>query len=199
MDDTAAVIAGCQASHRRLSGTLGSLTDDAARAPSRLPGWTVGHVLTHLARNADSHARILEAAGRGEAVEQYAGGYEQRTADIEAGAGRPAVDLVDDVRRAATALEKAWVAWDGHGLSGGEEWPCRRLPFLRWREVEIHHVDLGLGYEAADWPADYLAIELPRALATVPDRLPRPADRRRLLAWLVGRSPQPDGLALDRW
>src|SRR5438270_7920944 len=134
MDDNAAVITGCQASHRRLAGTLGSLTDDAARAPSRLPGWTVGHVLTHLARNADSHVRILEAAGRGEAVEQYAGGYEQRAAGIEAGAGRPAVDLVDDVRRAAAALEQAWVAatpqaWDGHGLSGGEVWPCRRLPF----------------------------------------------------------------------
>ena len=30
------------------------------------------------------------------------------------------------------------------------------LPFLRWREVEVHRVDLGLGYEPADWPAEYV-------------------------------------------
>ncbi len=52
--------------------------------------WTVGHVLTHLARNAESHVRMLEGATMGEALEQYAGGYDQRAADIEAGADRSA-------------------------------------------------------------------------------------------------------------
>ena len=37
------------------------LTDDAARAPSRLPGWTRGHVLTHLARNAEGTATWSKA------------------------------------------------------------------------------------------------------------------------------------------
>ncbi|MET0910545.1 MAG: maleylpyruvate isomerase N-terminal domain-containing protein, partial [Ilumatobacteraceae bacterium] len=45
-----------------------------AELPSLLPGWTRGHVLTHIARNADSFVRLLEAAGRGEVVTQYAGG-----------------------------------------------------------------------------------------------------------------------------
>ena len=36
----------------------------ADAAERKLEGWTVGHVLTHLARNADSHVRMLEAAAR---------------------------------------------------------------------------------------------------------------------------------------
>src|SRR5581483_10528514 len=95
--DLDAVMAACQLSHRRLRHTLGRLDDgDEARA-SRLPDWTVGHVLTHLARNAESHIRILDGALTGEHLEQYPGGVDQRAADISAGAGRPAMQLVDDV------------------------------------------------------------------------------------------------------
>ena len=54
--------------------------------PSLLPEWTRGHVLTHIARNADSFVRVLEAARRGEVVTQYEGGVAGRNADIEAGA-----------------------------------------------------------------------------------------------------------------
>ena len=39
----------------RVSVTIADLTDDGARGPSRLPGWTRGHVLTHLGRNADGN------------------------------------------------------------------------------------------------------------------------------------------------
>jgi uncharacterized protein (TIGR03083 family) len=51
-----------QDSHARLRRTLAGLTDAGARRPSLLPGWTVGHVLTHLARNGDSHVRMLDGA-----------------------------------------------------------------------------------------------------------------------------------------
>ena len=88
-------------SHVRLAGTLARLDDASARRPSLLPGWTVGHVLTHLARNADSHVRLVQAALRGEVGDQYPGGNPQREADIEAGAGRPAAELVEDVLAAA--------------------------------------------------------------------------------------------------
>ena len=50
--------------HRMLDEMLGAGRLDAP-APSRLPGWTVGHVLTHLARNADSMVRVLGAAEAG--------------------------------------------------------------------------------------------------------------------------------------
>jgi maleylpyruvate isomerase len=195
---------GCAAAHRRLFETLGRLDDERARTASRLQGWTVSHVLTHLARNAESHVRMLEGALLGQVLEQYERGHEQRSADIEAGASRPAAMLAEDVRSTALRLERTWddmtpAAWRGHGLALGRPWPCADLPFHRWREVELHHLDLGLGYESADWPEEYVARELPRALAVLPDRIGDPRARRRLLAWLLGREEDPGRLEIDAW
>jgi maleylpyruvate isomerase len=187
-------IAGCAASHGRLLEALAGLGDEVARRPSLLPGWTVGHVLAHVARNADSVVRRLEAAARGEVVEQYAGGPEGRAAEIEAGAGRPADELVADVQVTAKAVEAAFArmpedAW-GHitRTVSGSEIPARDLARSRWREVELHHVDLGLGYVPADWPADLVAADLPVALGTLAPR----TDPAALLAWAVGRGPAPE-------
>ena len=202
---TEQTVAACRDSQARLLQAIEGLDDATARRPSLLPDWSVGHVLTHVARNADSFVRMLGAAQRGESVEQYAGGYGQRAADIEAGAGRPARELVDDVRASAAALEATWAgmtdeAWDGHGLNaGGRPWPCRQMPFHRWREVEIHHADLGLAYTYADWPEDYVAVELPRMLVSLPDRMPNGENRRLLLAWLVGRAGDLRGVSVDQW
>ena len=63
----------------------------------------------------------------------------------------------------------------------------------------MHHADLGLGYTPAAWPDAYVAVELPLALSTLDDRVADPADRRRLLTWLIGRSEQPTDLALAPW
>ena len=54
-------------------------------APSRLPGWTQGHVLTHIARNADGAVNLLTWARTGVVTPQYAS-WAAREADIEAGA-----------------------------------------------------------------------------------------------------------------
>lgn len=122
-EELAATIAGCIAAHRRLEATIASVDDEVVVRPSRLPGWTVGHVLTHIARNADSHGHMLDAAAAGRAVEQYPGGYDQRGHDIEAGAARPADELRADVRSTSAALEAAWdrtdptvelSPWDDH-------------------------------------------------------------------------------------
>ena len=203
LDDLAATVVGATAAHRRLEAAIAPISDELVGRPSLLPDWTVGHVLAHLARNAESHVRLLDAALAGEAAEQYAGGNEQRSRDIEAGADRPAAELRADIAATNAALEAAWArmtpaAWGGHGLAQGREWPCRLLPFHRWREVEIHHVDLGLGYSPVDWPAGYVRRDLPLALATLPDRL-GPGPQAALLAWLVGRSPQPAGIEPAPW
>jgi len=190
---TDAELAALAASHRRLLATLEGLADDVARRPSRLPGWSVGHVLAHLARNADSVTRRLAGAARGEVVDQYAGGPEGRAAEIEAGAGRPAAELVADVRDSALACERAAAelpddAWDRLGRSvEGDLHPVRRMLPGRIREVELHHVDLGLGYEPADWPPDFARAELERALAHMTERL----DPGVFLGWLSGRGPAP--------
>jgi maleylpyruvate isomerase len=196
---TARALDACRDASARLLATLDGLDDATARRPSRLPGWTVGHVVTHLARNADSQVRMLEGAIAGRVADQYEGGLQGRAAAIAAGAGRPAADLVADLTRAIDDLDATWgriplEVWaTGHGRMGnGELCPCAEMPARRWREVEIHRVDLGLG-APADWPDAYVDMELPKALAQLPDRL-SPPDRAALLAWLVGRVEAPPGL-----
>ena len=137
-----------------------------ASAPSRLPGWTVGHVLTHLARNADSHRRLIEAADRGRVADQYEGGAVGRDADIERGSGRPLEALLADVAASAASLEDAWAVtrWEGSGRRtlAGEPTAIVMLPFLRAREASIHLVDLDVGIGFADLDPLYLRVELVR-------------------------------------
>jgi maleylpyruvate isomerase len=197
-------IAGALAAQRRLVEDIGSLTDERARSASLLPDWSVGHVLTHIARNGDSYVRMMSAAIEGRAVSQYEGGREQRAADIQTGAGRSAADLIADVASSAAAVADVWsrmtpAAWAGHGLKPeGDEWLCEAMPFHRWREVIVHHVDAGLGFTAADWPASYVERELAVALQSLPERLDH-ANRTRMLTWLLGRGDQPADLAVSPW
>ena len=190
--------------HRRLFATAARIDDETARRPSRLPGWTVGHVLTHLARNADGHGRRLEGALEGRDVPRYPGGDDQRDGDIEAGAGRPARQLIRDLTESAQRLEQVWTrceraGWPNAELRAGDRFPTTRSPLARLREVEVHHVDLGLGYQPADWPDEYVDWELGASLARLPERLTDPDDARRFLAWLIGRSDWPAGLRLEPW
>lgn len=37
------------------------------------------------------------------------------------------------------------------------------IPFMRWREVEIHHADLGFGYGPGDWPGEFTSYLLATA------------------------------------
>jgi maleylpyruvate isomerase len=188
-----------------LFSTLEAVTDEVARQPSLLPGWTVGHVLAHLARNADSHLRRAEGAARDEVVDQYPGGPEGRAAEIEAGAGRPAAVLVSDVRATAAAVDAAWealpeAAWSRYTRAvSGARLPMSALPFSRWREVEVHHADLGLGFGYQDWSEGFVGDELPRVLDSLPDRLRDPRARRQLCAWLLDRAAEPGRLELESW
>lgn len=191
-------ITGIHRAHAAVAASIAELTDEVARRPSRLPGWSVGHVLTHLARNADSVVRRLEGAAARRVVDQYAGGAQGRAHDIEAGAARPAAELVADVLGTNHAVEVALAAFPEDGWSrltrsvSGSEQTVGAVIFSRWREVEVHHVDLGLGYMPAQWPDDLVERWLPHARATFLDTV----DQRLLLAWLVGRAPAPE---LEPW
>ncbi len=187
----AALVDGCVAAHAALLADLTGLSDAVARGPSRLPGWSVGHVLTHLARNADSVVWRLEGAVRGELRDQYPGGLEQRTGDIEAGAGRPASELVLDVHRSAEAVERVMgglpaAAWDAPSrTSKGVVESARDAVLSRWREVVVHHGDLGLA--AVPFPPALVDAWLPRELP----RLVARTDPADLLAWVIGRGDPP--------
>ncbi|GMA85022.1 hypothetical protein GCM10025868_02720 [Angustibacter aerolatus] len=86
-----------------LLAAVGRLSDDEVAARSGLPGWTRGHVLTHLSRNADGLARVLRSAMTGEVTPMYASAA-ARDADIEAGAAR---DASEQARRPAARLRGA--------------------------------------------------------------------------------------------
>lgn len=202
--DPAAAIEACHAAHARVIATAATVDDATARQPSRLPGWTVGHVLTHIARNADGHINRLEGALRGEDVPRYPGGMPERDRDIEAGAARPAGELAADVTESAHRLEALWTrcveaGWPNSHFLGHDHFPTPGSPLRRLREVEMHHVDLGLGYELADWPDLYVDWELAQALSRLPQRIQNPADTRRLLAALTGRGDWPRDLKLGPW
>jgi maleylpyruvate isomerase len=200
--DPGAAIELCIGAHARLLEAINKLTDAQTSSPSRLPAWTVGHVLTHVARNADGHVRRLDGALRGENLPRYKPG--QRDADIARGADRPAGQVVSDVQAAQESLEAVWeqsaaAGWPNREFLGDDDWETTSSPARRLREVEIHHVDLGLGYEPSDWPEEYVTWELPMVLATVPDRVRRPEDARDLVAWVTGRAPLPSAVALNPW
>jgi maleylpyruvate isomerase len=198
---------GLRAAQARLVAQLtgpDGLTDEQARQPSLLPGWTVGHVLTHIARNADAFRGVVATAGRGESSPMYPGGMEQRNGDIESGAGRSAAALVDDVVSAGEALDAAcatttdetWQTGAGAGPTGAI--PLREVPGRRWREIAVHHADLGLGYSWSDWPSDFVRVDLgrmtshwaskqPMGATTLPVEALQTPDAQRL-AWLLGRA-----------
>jgi maleylpyruvate isomerase len=197
--------------------TAADLDPAAVTGPSLLPGWTVGHVLTHLARNADSFTGLLTGARTGADIPQYPSAA-ARDAAIEEGAARPLREQIEDLRAAherfadagAAMTAEAWTFRLAHwGQAAGA------VPWARLREVEVHHVDLGAGRTPADW-TDAFALRLLREVVrgagdTWPAMELRPfgidhaltigsADRppviggptKSLAAWLTGRADGAD-------
>jgi maleylpyruvate isomerase len=198
----------------RLLATAAGLDDAGVAAPSALPGWTRGHVLAHVARNADGMSNLLVWARTGVVTPQYAPG--QRERDIAAGTPRGAAAQIADVRESAARYAAAaakmsppdWVVM--LDLPAGPQ-PAAYGVWRRLREVEVHHVDLDAGYTTADWPESFthrLLHEVCSGLSTrddVPAVTVRPSETGHPLAigsggpvvagpayalagWLTGRS-----------
>ncbi len=160
----------------RLLATLGPMGNDDAAAPSGLPGWNRAQVITHLARNADSLRHVIEARLRGEIVPQYPAGKPDRGAAIDAGRDRPASELKADLGSAVEWLHETLTSVPDDGWSLETQLTPRMvrtvagLVEVRWREVEVHHTDLEMGYEPLDWPVSFGARFLPPGVEHVNDR-----------------------------
>ncbi|MDC2955861.1 maleylpyruvate isomerase family mycothiol-dependent enzyme [Streptomyces gilvifuscus] len=141
----------------RLLTAATELDNASVAEPSRLPGWTRGHVLAHLARNADALVNVLE--GR----PMYVSG-KARDADIERDAPRPLQTQLADLRESAARFQAAGAApadWSRTvELRNGVTDSASRVPFRRWAEVELHHVDLGIGYELEHLPEQFTEREI---------------------------------------
>ncbi|MGA1641886.1 MAG: maleylpyruvate isomerase N-terminal domain-containing protein [Ilumatobacteraceae bacterium] len=206
-------VEGLATAHQRLLDVMEHVVDDMIPRESSLVGWTVGHVLAHLEQNARAMSRMVDAAERGDVVDMYPGGVEARSAAIESLAVRSADEHRRQLRQSIYEVE-GWFAraregWYGFGRSTtGVEIPIVELPLRRWREVEVHFGDLGLGElgptGSLAWSDAYVRddlvvltmqwksrgsmglTDLPPAIATRPPR--------ERLAWLLGRL-HVDGLA----
>ncbi len=152
-------------------------TDAELTTATLLPGWTRGHLLTHLARNADSIAGTLSGTLRGEVIAQYPGGRQQRNGDIEAGAGRHLAEQLTDVRESAAKLDRVFgalgeaEAWD---RPSGDDLPAHEWLRRRWLEVEVHRVDLDCGYTPDRWPPLFVASLWPEIAPTLGERATGP-------------------------
>ena len=179
------------------------MTDDVVASPSNLPHWTVGHVLTHIARNAEGHTLRLRAALDSIDTARYPGGSDQRNREIAVSTARRARDIVDDVLSTQAQLEAVWsqhvaAHWPYSHLLGADTWPTTESPARRLREIEMHHVDLGLGYLPTQWSKQYVDWDLSNLLETLALRI-GPTDRPEVLSWLAGRGSQPHRLELGPW
>lgn len=205
----APIVAGVDTAQQRVEATVAAMTEPQVHEASALPGWTRGHVLTHLARNADSQTAMLLGAQRGEVLDQYPGGDAQRNGDIEAGAGRSRAELAADLagghrRFLDAAGSMSDDAWDHLTRPRAGERPAWATVYARWREVEVHLVDLGLGPDSpsAGLSEPFVEVFLPGEEAQLAVRLPpsvagsgappvlegAAADR---LLWLMGRPSGP--------
>jgi maleylpyruvate isomerase len=138
------------------------LDDESVRRPSLLPGWSRAHVVAHLSRNADAFTRVLGQVAAGEPASMYASA-DARDAEIEDTVARlDLAGLVEDALASTARLTEAFWACEADPgtpytrVPGGDQsWPLHSVGPRRRAEVEIHHSDLGVGYEPATWPADF--------------------------------------------
>jgi maleylpyruvate isomerase len=164
---------------QRLLGTARVIPEPELRLPSLLPGWTRGHVLTHLARNADAMRSLLAGARSGQERLMYASAQE-REEDIDQGAGRSSKELAGDLASSAMALRTVMLALPDDAwqfpvrVPDSGPFPAEELLPRRLVEVELHHCDLDYGYGPADWPAAFATMDLPEPLRALrQDRLQR--------------------------
>lgn len=188
-----------EAATSRYLEALTLLDDEAMRAPSLLPGWSRGHVVTHLARNADGMVAMLTGVFDGSPRPMYTS-QEQRNSDIDSGAGRSAADLREEAGRTAPAVLEAAGRlaadqWDSpvRRTSDAEPFPARAVPAARLLELEVHHADLGIGYTWESWDAEFsdgVVTRIQGERSQEPSAVLRSTDTGRL--WKIGPGEGPE-------
>jgi maleylpyruvate isomerase len=141
---------------RRASAALheivSEMTEADMRGPSRLAGWTRGHVVSHLARNADGLVNLLSWARTGIEHPMYASPVD-READIEEGTHRLAWVQQEDLwaahqrfGQAADGLTPA--DWSAQVTDRrGQPVVAALVPWMRLTEMLVHLYDLDLGVD----------------------------------------------------
>lgn len=205
------------------------LLDAELDAPAALPGWTRGHLVAHVASNADALGRLTRWARTGTETAMYAS-VEKRDRDIAEGSAQPVGELRRWLESSARALAEAWStladdAWATKVTTiQGRRIAAEQLPWLRAREVLVHAVDLDTGLTFADLPADFCHALIDDVVGWRTHRADGPALRitsftdsevwrivgagpvldvtlplADVAAWLTGRSIPPSTPEVPRW
>lgn len=108
-------------------------------------------------------------------------------------AQRPAAQQLSALEESLQILEEAWDTlddgqWDHPALMMAGQRTMTEVVAHHLRNIEVHHVDLDIGYRVADWPSAFVEAELTKRLARLRER----ADSADLLAWLIDRGPAPE-------
>lgn len=131
------------------------MDEASSHGPSLLPGWTRGHVISHLARNADGLVNLLNWAKSGIEHPMYASSAD-RDADIEEGARRLLQIQQEDLAAAssrffAAARDLPAGAWTATVTARtGAVIPATLIPWLRVNELLVHAIDLNRGHTFDD-------------------------------------------------
>jgi maleylpyruvate isomerase len=201
----ATAAAAAAAANERLLRTVELMKPEQVTEASLLPGWSRGHVLAPIARNADALGNLVRGARTGRSIPMYPS-PEARDRDIEDGAGRGLTEQLTDLRDAQLGLQaefaampdEAWSVVVPHRLG---PFPAEGVPVKRLKEIEYHHVDLGLDFRPEHWSADFVESELPALTARhaasgllTPELLKQLEDApgHARVAWMSGRSDGSD-------
>ncbi|MGW2645949.1 maleylpyruvate isomerase family mycothiol-dependent enzyme [Streptomyces sp. NPDC001393] len=199
------------------------LSGTELRAPSGLPGWTRGHVLAHVTHSVDAYVWLLRLAQTGRAPGPRADAATLAAAverDAALSAERLATRLRESLDRfAAQARALPAAAWDRlvPALAGWRH-PARYLLLRCLRELETHHLDLGVDHGTEQWPDGYVswalddtlttlhaqgfplasveAVDLGRHWSMTPGGPSVAGAGHQVLGWLSGRTPA-DVLTVD--
>jgi maleylpyruvate isomerase len=142
-----------------LEAAAASLDEAALQAPTNLDGWTRGHILGHVARNADALGNLLTWARTGVETPMYPS-TQARSDGIDTTAGNPLAVQRRDVRESAARLAQAALALPEQRRSfevrsaQGRPIAALEVPWMRNRELWLHHVDLDMGFTIDDVPAE---------------------------------------------
>jgi maleylpyruvate isomerase len=154
-----------------LLSSAAGLDDKGIRVASLCDGWTRGHVLTHLARNADALGNLVSWAVTGTPTAMYAS-EDARDDDIAAGSTRSASEIFTDLEKSTARFAAAATGLAGPPedveveMRAGRTVRGGQLPTLRLLEVVFHHVDLDAGYTFADADPGFVT----RAISNAVDR-----------------------------
>jgi maleylpyruvate isomerase len=188
----------------QLVRTVDGLDEEAMSGPSGLPDWTRGHVVAHLALNAEALAGVLDGMSYGEPTTMYPSD-DARDADIAALAAKGVDELRDRFMAGTTVFADAVDRFpDEHWEESFERTPGGRViryaavPAMRLREVEIHHVDLDSGFGPTDWPEPFAA----HLITAMVKRHPSEQSFRVLATdlartWVIGGDPGDTGTTVS--